>query len=189
MGILKDFREHHDGYRISIKVFYFFSPRVWLRLHKYRKQRADRGWSDKDTWGAGEYIARMTAEMLQHLNDNSYVDWPQWFKVHVQDKKSGSYNNLQSIIDDINNYLDLSVASWADGLVAIDDEPEKIFSKREDGTFEYKSPTWIDQNGKKLTEKQITTRIKNRYKQEEKLHKKATDAMQFFGKYFTGFWD
>ena len=64
MGILKDWQEDTDGYVFTAKVTYFFSPKVWLRLHKWRKQRADRGWSDRDTWGAGEHIAQMTAEML-----------------------------------------------------------------------------------------------------------------------------
>lgn len=189
MSIFKDWKEDTDGYRLVYRVRNAFSPALWLRLHKWRKQRADRGWSDRDTWRAGDHIAQMTAEMLQHLNDNTYVDWPEWFKMNAKEKKSGSYNNLQSVIDDINTYLEYSTTSWADGLETIHDSLEEIFAKREDGMYAYKSPTWVDENGKSLTEKQITARIQKWAKEEGKLYKKATDAMQFFGRNFSGFWD
>lgn len=188
MSIVKDWREDNSGYRLNRQVLYFFSPKVWLRLHKWRKQRADRGWSDRDTWGAGEHIAQMTAEMLQHLNDNTYVDWPEWFKTNTKDNKG--YKNLQSVIDDINGYLDFRLTSWSDGLDIASYNVDDWLDKQEGGTYVWKSAGWVDKTtGKKLTEKQLLSRMKKHHKQEEKIYKKATHAMEFFGHNFASFWD
>ena len=100
MSIFKDWQDDTKGCTASYKVRSFFNIKLWLNLAKWRRQRADRGWSDRDTWGAGEHIAEMTAQMLQHLNDNTYVDWPEWFKLNVQEKDG--YKSLQAVIDDIN---------------------------------------------------------------------------------------
>lgn len=187
MGILKDWQDDNDGICLKRKIVYFLSPSIWLRLHKYRKQRADRGWSDRDTWGAGDHIAQITAEMLQHLNDNTYVDWPDWFKYNVKEK--GSYKNLQSVIDDINGYLNNQTISWADGLEIAEKDINEIFVEEGDHRV-YKSPGYINiETGKKLTEKQISSLIKKYYDRESKLYKKSTDAMQFFGRHFSSFWD
>lgn len=187
MSIFKDWREDTEGYVLSYRLKELVNPRQWLRLHRWRKQRADRGWSDRDTWGAGEHIAKMTSEMLQHLNDNTYVDWPEWFKLNVQEK--GGYKSLQAVIDDINQYLVFTETSWADGLETVKDSVEEVFEKREDGSYDYKSPGWVDKNGKKLTEKQITARIKNWSKKVSESYEKAQKAMEFFGRHFAGFWD
>jgi hypothetical protein len=40
-----------------------------------RYQRAKRGWSNRDVCGAGEYLATITADMLDHLAAHSY-GWP-----------------------------------------------------------------------------------------------------------------
>ena len=187
MSIFKDFREDNEGYRLRSQITYLLSPNAWIRLHRSRKQRADRGWSNRDTWGAGEHIAKITAEILQHLNDNTYVDWPSWFKYNVQEK--GSYKSLQAVIDDINQYLVFTETSWADGLETVKDSVEEVFQKREDGNHYYKSPGWVDKNGKKVSDKQITARIKSHSEKEKKSYEKATNAMQFFGRNFASFWD
>lgn len=188
MSIFKDWHEDTKDYRFRYRVRNLFSPSLWLRLHKWRKQRADRGWSDRDAWGAGDHIAQMTAEMLQHLNDNAYTDWPEWFKLNVKEKKG--YKDLQSVIDDITAYLEFTKTSWADGLEIARDNLDHIFPEPdEDGNRIYKSPGWIDVNGKKLTEKQITARIKKWSKEQDKAFTKASEAMQFFSKNFWGFWD
>lgn len=170
MGIYKDWRQDNEGSTLLYKIKSFFNIKDWLMLHKYRKQRADRGWSDRDIWGAGEHIAQMTAEMLQYLNDKYYCNWPDWFKLNIL--KPGGYKNLQQVIDDINNYLEYQKTSWTDDL-DLDDNQSWAYT----GTR------------KKLTEKQISTRIKNYHKKELILYKKANKAMGFFGRHFASFWD
>lgn len=188
MGLLKDWIENNNGYRIRTRVARFFDPREWLKLHKWRKQRADRGWSDRDTWGAGDHIAKMTAEMLQHLNDNTYVDWPQWFKLNVKEKGRGTYKSLQQVVDDIENYLAFEETSWADGLTTKNDSLEDVFKKRSDDLYEYQSPDWYD-GDKKLSQKEITRRIYKWSKQSSKEYEKAKNAMSFFARHFSSFWD
>jgi len=167
MSLLKDWAEDHEGMGIRYKIKGFINPSVWFRLHKWRNQRADRGWSDRDTWGAGEHIAKMTAEMLQHLNDKSYCNWPDWFKNNT----TGKYDGLQQMIDDINNYLEYQKTSWSDGL-------------------DNNNHGWYAINtGEKLTEKQVTVLINKYYSQDKILHEKAIKAMTYFGRNFTSFWD
>ena len=188
MSLLKDFREDVSGYKIFYQLRSAVDVRLWLRLHKYRKQRANRGWSDRDAWGAGEHIAKVTAEMLQHLNDYSYCDWPEWFKNNTDNL---GYKNLQSVIDDINNYLEFQYTGWTDGLdVASYDVDDWIEKEPVNGLHVWKSAGWINiETGKKLTEKQVTARISKHHKQEQKLYAKATKAMEFFGRNFASFWD
>ena len=188
MGLLKDWKEDHSGYRFQTQVAHFFDPRVWLRLQKWRTQRANRGWSDRDTWGAGDQIARMSAEMLQPLNDNTYVDWELWFEYNVKEKGKGSYENLQAVIDDITAYLDCEQTSWADGLDTRRDDIDEIFKKRSDSMYEYVGPDWYD-GEKKLSQADIKNRINKWSKDTVKKYKKAQKAMQFFGRNFSGFWD
>lgn len=181
MSIFKDWAEWNDGYDIRRKVRNIFNMNDWRQLHKWRKQRADRGWSDRDTWGAGDHIAKMTAEMLQHLQNNVYKDWPEWFKFNVAEEGRGAYTNLQEVIDDINNYLEFDIKSWADGLTP---KQKEISDK---GKF---TCNWYDEStGKKLTEAAVSNRI-NRYSKENmRLYKKANKAMGFFGRHFGNFWD
>lgn len=183
MSILKDWQKDTDGYVFTHKVRSFFDVPLWFRLAKWRKQRADRGWSDRDAWGAGEHIAKMTAGMLQHLNDHTYVDWPQWFELNVQEKNG--YKNLQSVIDDINQYIQMTEQSWADDLTCEGNLLEK------DGDCGVKLNTvWrYKKNGRKLTKAQLDGRIKSWSKKENTSYKKAQRAMQFFGRHFAGFWD
>jgi len=179
MSILQDFKRDNESYRLNRQVVYLLSPKVWVRLHKRRKQRADRGWSERDTWGAGEHIAKITAEILQHLNNNTYVDWPEWFKNNVQEKDS--YKSLQAVIDDINQYLALTETSWGDGLTC------DSYNLKEGGKL---NMVWRDEKtGKKVSDKQITARIKSHSEKEKKSYEKATNAMQFFGRNFASFWN
>lgn len=186
MGLVKDvFKDNKDA-TFKYRVKELINPREWRRHHRWRKQRANRGWSDRDTWNAGDHIADMTADMLQHLLDKGMTDWPYWFKHNVQEKGAGSYKNLQSVIDDIKNYTDFQWTSWAEGLEPVND---RVFEKLDDDTYEYKLPDWIDKNGKILTEKQLRARMDKWSKEERRLYEKATKAMQFFGRHYSSFWD
>lgn len=189
MSIFKDWREDNEGYRFIYKVKSLFNVREWFYLHKWRKQRADRGWSYRDTWGAGEHIAQMTAEMLQCLNDKSHVDWPQWFELNVKEEGKGAYKSMQEVIDDITAYLEYEKTSWADGLDTKRDSLKEIFEKREDGNYDYKSPDWIDKKGKKLSDTALKNRINKWQKEQLRLYKNAIKAMSFFSRHFASFWD
>lgn len=189
MGILKDFKEDVSGYRFRYQLVATFSLKVWLRIHKWRMQRANRGWSDRDTWGAGDHIAQMTAEMLQHLNDHTYVDWPQWFKLNVKEDGKNAYKNLSQVVSDITTYLNFEDTSWADDLTTKRDSLEEIFDKQEDGNYLYKSPDWYDAKGKKLSEAALKSRMNKWHKENLKAYKKAQNAMSFFARHFTQFWD
>lgn len=188
MSLLKDYKEDISGYRLRYKVRETITPNTWLRLHKWRKQRANRGWSDRDTWGAGEHIAKMTAEMLQHLNDHAYTDWPEWFKMNVKEKGRGTYKSLPEVIKDITDFLDFNETSWADGLDTKRDSIDGIFDKRQDGNYEYKGPDWYE-GDKKLSDAAVKRRINKWQKDWNLKYEKATKAMQFFGRHFASFWD
>jgi hypothetical protein len=185
MSLIKDWREDTQGYVLTRRVFNFFDITLWLRLHKYRKQRADRGWSDRDTWGAEDHIAKMTAEMLQHLQDHSYCDWPEWFRLNIKEEGKGAYRNLQSVIDDIKNYLVHTESSWSDGLYC-----DSAYSKDENGVTFLEKQLWFDEKTDKIqTEAAIKNRINRWNKEEIRLYKKAQKAMEFFARHFASFWD
>lgn len=179
MSLIKDF--NYWELQSTRKRYWprtIINPRKWLYNIKHRHQRAERGWSDRDTWGGGEYIARITADILQHLNDNNYTDWPEWFKLNVKEGGKGAYKSLQEVIDDINNYLEFTETSWADGLTSARN-PDK-------GKYLL---IWMDKDGNKLTEATVRHRLNKHIEMEQKLYKKAIKAMSFFSRHFAQFWD
>lgn len=179
MGLLRDVIEDSNGYVLRYRLSHSLSPKTWGRIYRHRRQRADRGWSDQDTWNAGEHIAKMTAEMLTHLDTNGSTDWDHWFKMYdVKD-----YSDLKSVVDDINAYLNFQKSSWADSLDS--SEVSEHFTEGE-----HDNPRWRDkETGKRLTSKQLSARIKRHYIDEMKAYNKAKKAMQFFGRHFASFWD
>ena len=175
MSLLKDWKEDNEGYRVQTRVAHFFDPREWLRLQKYRTQRADRGWSDRDMWGMGEHLAEITAEMLAEL-DKGHTDWPMWFDLNVREEGKGAYKSLQSVIDDINNYLNHEKTSWSDDLTC-----------KQGKTGEFHMGWYKD--GKKISEAELKNRINKWAKENNRLYKKSAKAMQFFGRHYAQFWD
>lgn len=176
MSIFKDWRVYTTGESLEMRSKHALDPRVWLRLQKWRTQRADRGWSDNDLWGAGDHIAKMTARMLQELNDTTYTDWPEWFKLNVQEQEG--YKDLQTVIDDINDYLDIIEITWAEGLQC-----------RGDGKAVDFNVSWFDESGKKLSEKEIKRRMAIYEMNYRNAYEAASKAMQFFARHFASFWD
>lgn len=136
----------------------------------------------------GDHLAQITAEMLHHLNTNGIADWPEWFKLNVKEKGKDAYTSLDQVIKDINQYIDFSKTSWADGLDTKRDSVDEIFEERSDGLHEYKGPDWYE-GDKKLSEAAIKHRINKWHKAEMKSYKKATKAMQWVGRHFAGLWD
>lgn len=128
--------------------------------------------------------------MLQHLLENSYIDWEIWFEERNK-KELYSYTNLQSAIDDINDYLDFIKTDWSEGLDVTDiDATLKKVEKTEDGFYQFFDISWTDRaTGKILTDKEITKLIKKYHDKETKFYKEATRAMKFFGSNFASFWD
>ena len=181
MSIFKDWKDNNQGCVFRYKALNLMSPKEWSKLHRWRKQRADRGWSDRDMWGAGEHIARLTADMLEELS-KGHTDWESWFK---NLKRKEQYTNLEDVIADIGGYLDYETnTAWTDGLELIG-EPIK---RDKDGVK--LNSRWIDKKtGKTLTDKQVTNRIMKHGKEGNRLYKKAAKAMEFFGRNFAGFWD
>lgn len=114
MGIIKDWNDENGSYVLHYKVLRFLSPNSWMMVYKWRKQRADRGWSDKDTWAAGEYILQISSAMLRELGkEKNPVDWASYFKDN-QIKHYG-YSNFNEAADDIDAYLNFSAnSSWTD---------------------------------------------------------------------------
>lgn len=176
MGILKDHLNETQGYRAQARLISFADPREWVRLHKYRKQRANRGWSDRDTWNMGDHVANLVVEMLEHLRDNGVTDWNAWFEYNIDEKGKGAYKNLDQVISDIKNYLEHEKTSWTDGITMLSS-----------GEL---TGSWVDEKtGKKQTSAAIKHRINKWHKENNKLYKKATKAMGFFGRHFAQFWD
>lgn len=116
MGIIKDWRENNQYYRTSYKIRRLFSIKEWLELHKWRKQRADRGWSDKDTWSMDEHILRVSSEMIRKLAEEKHgvwdVDWESYFKNN--EFVTYGYGSFDEVADDIDEYLKYQTALWTD---------------------------------------------------------------------------
>src|ERR1700678_910209 len=75
----------------SVYVFLFgwngllnhkLNPRLILNSIVWRRQRAKRGWADRDTWSLDSYIAKVISEMLVYLADHTHSypgggsEWP-----------------------------------------------------------------------------------------------------------------
>jgi hypothetical protein len=72
-------------YRVRCFVKNFF------RGIKYRRQRARRGYSDRDLWDIGEYLSTIVPPMMRHLKDNG-SGYP---------VKIGSRKKWEEILEDI----------------------------------------------------------------------------------------
>lgn len=107
MGLLKDFYQHN----LTIRKLYW--PREilnlanWGRIIKWRRQRMERGWSDRDTWGGGEYIASVAYGILMYLQYEQHMvdvnsDDDVW-KFNFPDDYG--YKSLGEVAQDIDNYI------------------------------------------------------------------------------------
>jgi hypothetical protein len=104
MSLLKDFREQN----LSIRKLYWprelVNPANWGRAVKWRNQRTERGWSDRDTWGGGEHIASVSAGILRELGkEKNIVDWDWYFRNNAWETLG--YKNLNEVAQDIENWL------------------------------------------------------------------------------------
>jgi len=104
MSYIKDFREQN----LHVRKLYWFqelvNPMNYIRTARYRHQRAERGWSDRDTWGGGEHLAEVAAGILDYLdNVQNVVDWDAYFKNNYEENYG--YASLTEVAQDITNYL------------------------------------------------------------------------------------
>lgn len=115
MGILKDWKEDNGGLILRYKVTHFLSPRRWFKIVKYRRDRANNGWSSRDTWNGGEYIMEVTAGILRYLErEQNPIDWDAYFKMNYEDNEG--YKRLSEVAQDLENYLDFSAMQYSDPL-------------------------------------------------------------------------
>lgn len=174
MGILKDWKEDTDGYTLRYKVMSFLSSKNWIKLHKWRKQRADRGWSDRDTWGAGEHIMEMMSGMLRYLDrEQNPIDWDAYFKTNYA--KPNGYTSLTEVANDLDQYIEFCKTTWTDYL-----DIEMPGHEIVDG--EYKSLATPAEY------KKIRAAIKKFNVEEKKSAAKATKAIKFVADNHRGLW-
>lgn len=91
------------GMRLPYRLRALANPNNWRREFKYDLQRQKRGWSDRDTWGGGEYLMEVSAGILRYLND-TIVDWPKYFELNFGDDNHG-YTSLLEVADDLELHL------------------------------------------------------------------------------------
>tara|TARA_B100001245_G_C22893491_1_gene430706 strand:- start:4535 stop:4999 length:465 start_codon:yes stop_codon:yes gene_type:complete len=116
MSLITDFYKHNvNGLRLRYKILEFLNLKEWVREARYRKQRINRGWSDRDAWGGGEHIAEVSAGILRELNkEQNIVDWDWYFREN--EWETFGYKNLDEVAQDIENYLDWELLSYSEPL-------------------------------------------------------------------------
>lgn len=167
-------------YKIPYVVREKLNPRELLREIKWSRQRKARGWSDRDTWGGGEYILEVTSGILKYLADEkvSHTDWPEYFKTNYPNNQG--YKNLNEVAKDIDSYLAFDEYGWSKTLdfeITHEDKPLP------NGNIE-----WINTNTPEEN-RQIKKAIEKSRKDWDREYKKAKRAMTFVAVNFYGLWD
>lgn len=164
-----------DGYRFRYGLLELLKPSNWLEQRKYRIQRLQRGWADRDTWGGGEYILGVTSGILRKLDDEKNpIDWDQYFETNFQ--KINGYKNLTEVADDIDQFLAFIETDWADSL-GFELPPGHV----DDDGF-WRSGTTPQQD------KKIRAAIKKHSVAGKKSAAKATKAMKFVADNHLSLW-
>jgi hypothetical protein len=166
-------------YKIPYNVREKLSPRQWLRELRWSRQRVSRGWSDRDTWGGGEYILEVVSGILKKLGDvKSHIDWDEYFKTNYPNNQG--YKSLQEVAKDLDKYLAFDEYAWADNLGF---EIKHSTKELSNGGAE-----WINENTPE-EERQIKKAIQASHKEWDRRYKKAKKAMTFVAINFPGLWD
>lgn len=157
---------HHRGMTLKAQIKYWLTPKELKLETEHIIQRANRGWSEVDGWGAGEHILEVTSGLLKELaKRQNPLGWKNYFKINYQDMMG--YKNLSQVAEDIDNYLKFEKTSWADNL------PFKL-----DGFDSYS----------KKQDAQTRQAIKKWRKEEDKKYKKAQKAMNFVSANLSNLW-
>lgn len=105
MGYIKEFYEFNLTVRKRYWLHELLKPRNYIDVIRFRRQRANRGYADRDAWGGGEYIAEVAAGILRILSDEKNpVDWDEYFKNNYYE--TYGYNNLNEVTDDLQLYVE-----------------------------------------------------------------------------------
>ena len=101
------------GRRFPYNLIELLKPGNWIAEFKYDKQRAKRGWSDRDVWGGGEYIMEVSAGILRCLDgEKGHTDWDGYFAAGFGENYG--YTSLGEVAQDLENYLDFEMLSFTD---------------------------------------------------------------------------
>lgn len=112
---MNKFTDIKAGMRFPYYMREILNPANWWREYKYDRQRKKRGWSDKDTWGGGEYIAGVTEGILRFLDrKQNPIDWEFYFRANYKEIEKYGYTSLTEIADDIELYLWWEVHQYDD---------------------------------------------------------------------------
>jgi hypothetical protein len=115
MSFLKDY---HDQHLTMIKKYWWkelINPLNLYHTWQHRYQRAERGWSDRDVWNAGDHIIDVISGMVDQLGDEkSHIDWTEYFKENY--KKNHGYNSLNEVAADIKSFIEHDQSTWTDDL-------------------------------------------------------------------------
>lgn len=168
-------------YKIPYDVREKFNPRQQLREIKWSRQRKARGWSDRDTWGGGEYILEVTSGVLKKLGDKqSHIDWDEYFKTNYPNNLG--YQNLYQVARDIDEYLAFDEHSWAENL-GFEIKHGSKPSEDHEGYTELVNLNSPEEN------RQIKKAIETYNKQWWRKYRKAKKAMTFVATNFYSLWD
>lgn len=117
MGLFRDFKNYNLYSNKKSWPKEIFNPANWRRAIQWRHQRAERGWSDRDTWGGGEHIASVAHGILIYLdNVQNVLDWDEYFKVNYD--VSYGYTSLREVAQDIDNYLAWEELSFSEPILS-----------------------------------------------------------------------
>jgi hypothetical protein len=113
MGYLKDFYQFNLTIRKRYWLKELLTPRNYVYVIRFRKQRANRGYASRDAWGGGEYIAEVAAGILYILGDEkNIVDWDEYFKNNYDE--NWGYTSLTEVADDLQLYVEWEIIQWDD---------------------------------------------------------------------------
>lgn len=105
MGYWKDFYQQNMMIRKLYWPREFFNPANHYRTAKYRWQRAERGWSERDTWFGGEHIAEVALGIIKYLDEVQHmVDFsPETWEFNFPEDYG--YKSIGEVAQDIDNYI------------------------------------------------------------------------------------
>lgn len=178
MSVIKDFKQQNLHLRKRYWLRESLNANNWKRVIIARKQRAERGWADRDVWNGGDHILRVTSGILKELGgEKSHVDWDDYFKTNYQTR---GYNNLLEVANDIDNYLAFQDHSWIDDL---DFELKTSSKKLGDGSYEMISLNNPDE------QRRIQVVLRNHHDQHNEHYRKMKNAMIFVSINAPHLWD
>jgi hypothetical protein len=168
-----------EGMYLRYRLRALLNPANWWREFRWDRQRKQRGWSDRDTWGGGEYILEVVSGVLKKLGDkHSHIDWDQYFITNYPNNMG--YESLAEVAADIDSYLAFDRSNWIDTLGF---EVKHGSKELPNGNSEMISLNTPEE------ERLISTAVKNYQKQWKLEYKKAKRAMVFVAVNFPHLWD